>query len=72
MFSVDWLCFEKIISLMETEFNGYMTYEEAVLHAELPRHYKGDRYFPEFLKHKVIVMIPKGKNKQLYILRKDR
>jgi|TARA_Y100001951_G_C11169749_1_gene199564 hypothetical protein len=72
MFSVDWLCFEKIIELMEKEFNGYMTYRDAVFFAGLPRHYRGNVYFPEFLKHKVIVMLPEGEDEQLYILRKDR
>ena len=70
MFSVDWLCFEKIIELMETKFNGYMTFKEAVFFTGLPRHYRGDTYIPKFLKNKIIVMLPKGEKEQLYILRK--
>jgi len=70
MISFDWLCFEKIIKLMETKFNGYMTFQEAVKYANLPYCYKGDKYIPEFLKEKIIIMLPKGENEQLYILRK--
>ena len=54
MFSVDWLCFEKIIELMETKFNGYMTFKEAVFFTGLPRHYRGNTYIPNFLKNKIL------------------
>jgi len=70
MISVEWMSFEKIIELMETKFNGLMTFEDAVYFADLPMHYRGSTYIPEFLKNKIIVMLPKGEKEQLYILRK--
>jgi len=72
MFSVDWLCFEKIVELMKTKFNGYMTFKEAVFFTGLPRHYRGSTYIPNFLKNKIIVMLPDGEKEQLYILRKNK
>ena len=48
MLSFDWMCFERIIKYMENEFNGYMTFNDAVYYANLPLHYKGNTYVPEF------------------------
>ena len=70
MISIDWMCFERIIKFMENQFNGYMTFQDAVYYANLPLHYKGNTYVPEFLAHKIIVMLPRGEKEQLYILRK--
>ena len=71
MISGEWMSFEKIIELMETKFNGFITFEDAVYFADLPMHYRGSKYVPEFLKHKIIVMLPENEKEQLYILRKN-
>tara|TARA_R100001082_G_C4339032_1_gene149203 strand:+ start:397 stop:618 length:222 start_codon:yes stop_codon:yes gene_type:complete len=71
MISVDWMCFKKIIKFMENDFNGRMCFKDAVYYAGLPMHYRGNTYIPEFLQHKIIVMLPKGEKEQLYILRKN-
>ena len=57
---------------MKTKFNGYMTFKEAVFFTGLPRHYRGSTYIPNFLKNKIIVMLPDGEKEQLYILRKNK
>ena len=54
---------------METKLNGYMTFQEAVVLAGLPRYYKGDKYVPSFFKNKIIVMLPENEEEQLYILK---
>jgi len=71
MFSIDWLCFKRMIELMETKTNGYMTFDEAVSRVDLPRRYRGSTYVPKFLREKIIVMLPDGEKEQLYILRKQ-
>jgi hypothetical protein len=72
MFSVDWLSFLKIIELMETKYNGWITFREAVFAAGLPRCYRGDTYVPNFLRHKIAVILPKGEVEQLYVLKNPR
>ena len=61
------MCFKKIIKFMENDFNGRMCFEDAVYYAGLPMHYRGNTYVPEFLQHKIIVMLPKGeKNNYIF------
>ena len=72
MFSVDWLCFKKMVKLMEKKTRGYMTFNEAVLKVGLPRFYRGSTYVPEFLSDKIIATLPDGEKEQLYVLRKNK
>jgi len=71
MLNTDWLRFQRMIDLMETEFNGHMTFREAVFTTGLPLYYKGDTYVPKFMKDKLKAILPKGEEEQVYIIRRD-
>jgi len=71
MVSTDWMHFKTIMELMEKRYNGYMTFREAVYAAGLPRWYKGNLSIPNFFRHKMKAILPKGKDEQLYILKKS-
>ncbi len=64
------MCFDKILEIMENKSSGHLTFKDAVYFANLPLHYRGNTYVPDYLKDKIIVMLPKGEKEQLYILRR--